>query len=150
MKLPNLALFKTLRAEARKLSLVGRVYVRLQAGVKATFFLFGAFVSMVMALDHLYPADLADKTYATVVVAENGLPLRRFPDATGVWRHHVNLEDVSPYYLQALVGYEDRWFYQHPGVNPLALLRSAADWVTSGTLVSGGSTLTMQVARLRY
>jgi penicillin-binding protein 1C len=55
-----------------------------------------------------------------VVVAEDGTPLWRFADAQGVWRYPVTLDDVSPRYLQALIQYEDRWFWRHPG-NPFAV-----------------------------
>ncbi len=65
-----------------------------------------------------------------------------------MWRHPVQLSQVSPLYLQALLTYEDRWFYYHPGVNPLSLLRAAWQAVEQGRIISGGSTLTMQVARL--
>jgi len=54
----------------------------------------------------------------------------------------------SPLYLDALLGYEDRWFWRHPGVNPLALARAAAQMLRYRHPVSGGSTLTMQVARI--
>src|SRR5690606_1015010 len=66
----------------------------------------------------------------------------------GVWRYPVRVEDVSPLYVEALLTYEDRWFRRHPGVNPFALARAAVQWVRHGRLVSGGSTLTMQVARI--
>jgi penicillin-binding protein 1C len=57
-------------------------------------------------------------------------------------------EDVSPRYLQALIEYEDRWFWKHPGVNPLSVARAAWQDLLAGRVISGGSTLTMQVARL--
>ncbi|SUX60182.1 penicillin-binding protein 1C [Citrobacter braakii] len=53
-----------------------------------------------------------------------------------------------PRYLEALINYEDRWFWKHPGVNPFSVLRAAWQDLSSGRVVSGGSTLTMQVARL--
>ncbi|OSM01576.1 putative penicillin-binding protein 1C [Magnetofaba australis IT-1] len=65
-----------------------------------------------------------------------------------MWRRPIAPEQVSPLYLEALLGYEDRWFPIHPGVNPIALLRAAWQNLRSGGIVSGGSTLTMQVARL--
>ncbi|STV87278.1 penicillin-insensitive transglycosylase [Klebsiella michiganensis] len=81
-------------------------------------------------------------------MAEDGTPLWRFADAQGVWRYPVTLADVSPRYLQALIQYEDRWFWDHPGVNPFSIVRAAWQDLTSGRVISGGSTLTMQVARL--
>ena len=83
-----------------------------------------------------------------LVVARDGTPLRAFADHEGIWRYPVKPEDVSPLYLQALLNYEDRWFWRHPGVNPFALLRASWQWMRHGTIVSGGSTLTMQVARI--
>lgn len=85
---------------------------------------------------------------STLVTARDGTPLRAFADAEGIWRYPTTVEDVSPLYLEALLGYEDRWFWRHPGVNPVALLRAGWQMARSGRIVSGGSTLTMQVARI--
>lgn len=89
-----------------------------------------------------------DAPNALLIVARDGTPLRAFPDRDHVWRHPVTLAEVSPRYLEALESYEDGWFRWHPGVNPLALIRAAWQWVSHGHIVSGGSTLTMQVARI--
>ncbi|PWB29756.1 penicillin-binding protein 1C [Pseudomonas sp. SDI] len=98
--------------------------------------------------DRLWPLPMPADDLARVVLAEDGTPLWRFADADGVWRYPVSPEEVSPLYLEALLTYEDRWFYQHPGVNPLALLRASWQNLTGGRVLSGGSTLSMQVARL--
>lgn len=102
-----------------------------------------------LALDQLFPPRLpTSRDASTVVVAADGTPLRAFADAEGVWRHPVAPGEVSPLYLEALLGYEDRWFHWHPGVNPLAMARAALQWLRDGRIVSGGSTLSMQVARI--
>lgn len=98
--------------------------------------------------DRLWPLPMPDDDLARVVLAEDGTPLWRFADADGVWRYPVSPDEVSPLYLEALLTYEDRWFYRHPGVNPLALARAAWLNLRGGRVVSGGSTLSMQVARL--
>lgn len=98
--------------------------------------------------DRLFPLPLPGDDLARVVLAEDGTPLWRFADRDGVWRYPVSPAEVSPYYLEALLTYEDRWFYQHPGVNPLALGRAAWQNLRGGRVLSGGSTLSMQVARL--
>ncbi|HEX4503683.1 MAG TPA: peptidoglycan glycosyltransferase PbpC [Scandinavium sp.] len=98
--------------------------------------------------DRLWPLPLNEVAPARVVVAEDGTPLWRFADTEGIWRYPVTIDDVSPRYLQALIQYEDRWFWDHPGVNPLSVLRAAWQDLTAGRIISGGSTLTMQVARL--
>ena len=66
----------------------------------------------------------------------------------GRWRLPVAAADVDPRYLALLMAYEDRRFDRHPGVDPLALVRAGLQLVRHGRMVSGGSTLTMQVARL--
>ncbi|MGC9368571.1 MAG: penicillin-binding protein 1C [Paracoccaceae bacterium] len=82
------------------------------------------------------------------VLARDGTLLRAYTVADGRWRLAVSLDAVDPRYLDMLVAYEDKRFYRHPGVDGLALLRAAAQAAWNGRIVSGGSTLTMQVARL--
>ena len=105
-------------------------------------------LALLWLADHLFPLPLPEDDLARVVLAEDGTPLWRFADRDGVWRYPVTPDEVSPYYLEALLTYEDRWFRQHPGINPLALGRAAWQNLTGGRVVSGGSTLSMQVARL--
>lgn len=102
-----------------------------------------------LVLDLTFPPPLPKvRDTSALVVARDGTPLRAFADRDGVWRYPVPREGVSPLYLQALLTYEDRWFWKHPGVNPWALARAGWQLVTRGHIVSGGSTLTMQVARI--
>ncbi|TQD41031.1 penicillin-binding protein 1C, partial [Marilutibacter aestuarii] len=102
-----------------------------------------------MLLDLAFPLPLPDARDAgAVVLAADGTPLRAFADRGGIWRYPADPGEVSPRYLEALLAYEDSWFWRHPGVNPLALLRAGGQWLRHGRVVSGGSTLTMQVARI--
>jgi len=104
---------------------------------------------VLLVLDAVFPPPLPrQRDTSTLVVARDGSPLRAFADAEGVWRYPASPTTVSPLYLQALLGYEDRWFRIHPGINPLALVRAAGQLLRQGRIVSGGSTLTMQVARI--
>ena len=105
-------------------------------------------IALLWLADRIWPLPLPQDDLARVVLAEDGTPLWRFADANGVWRYPVQTREVSPYYLDALLTYEDRWFYQHPGVNPFALVRATWQNLTGARVVSGGSTLSMQVARL--
>lgn len=105
-------------------------------------------VTAIWAADKVWPLPLHEVDPARVVVAHEGTPLWRFADADGIWRYPVTIDEVSPRYLEALINYEDRWFWKHPGVNPFSVLRAAWQDLSSGRVVSGGSTLTMQVARL--
>jgi len=86
---------------------------------------------------------------STTIVDRNGKLLRAYAMADGRWRLPVNAKtDVDPTYLKLLLTYEDQRFRSHRGVDPLALGRAAFQLVTRGHIVSGGSTITMQLARL--
>ena len=89
--------------------------------------------------------SLAVQTSVEVLDREANL-LRAYTVADGRWRLAVG--EVDPGYLALLVAYEDKRFYDHAGVDPKAVLRAVAQAVWNGQVVSGGSTLTMQVARL--
>lgn len=99
-------------------------------------------------LDRLFPPPLPSGNDGFIVLARDGSPLRAWPGSDGAWRYPVTPAEVSQRYIDALLGYEDRWFRWHPGVNPASLARAAWQWATTGRIVSGGSTLTMQVARI--
>lgn len=64
------------------------------------------------------------------------------------WRLPIKLQEVSNLYLEMLLIYEDKRFYYHPGVDPLAMLRALCQLIKTGHVVSGGSTITLQVVRL--
>jgi penicillin-binding protein 1C len=107
----------------------------------------GAFAAWVVSLGPL-PLDQA-KQVSTTIVDRNGKLLRAYAMADGRWRLPVDAKTaVDPGYLKLLLAYEDRRFYSHGGVDPLALSRAAFQLVTQGHIVSGGSTITMQLARL--
>jgi len=102
-----------------------------------------------LALDHLFPLDLTRAERASVVVTDrDGAILRAFETSEGAWRLPTTAADVDPRYLALLRAYEDRRFDEHLGVDPLAVARAAWQLATSGHIVSGASTLTMQAARL--
>src|ERR1700738_1240752 len=94
------------------------------------------------------PLTQAQQVSATVV-DRNGKLLRAYAMPDGRWRLAVDARTgVDPGYLKLLLAYEDRRFYSHAGVDPLALGRATLQLVTRGQIVSGGSTITMQLARL--
>ena len=82
------------------------------------------------------------------VLDRDGALLRAYTVADGRWRLAVTADRVDPLYIQMLVAYEDGRFWRHGGVDPLALMRAAWQSARAGRIVSGGSTLSMQVARL--
>ncbi len=101
------------------------------------------------ALDRLFPPNLSRLHSVGVEVQDrDGRILSVLPAPGSFWRLATRPEDVSPILLDLLIAAEDRRFYQHPGIDPLALGRAAGQWLRAGRVVSGGSTLTMQAARL--
>src|SRR6185312_8036222 len=97
----------------------------------------------------LGPAPMGEGLdYSHVVLDRNGHLLRAYATKEGRWRLPETPDEVDPLFLKMLFAYEDKRFYAHHGVDPLAMVRAAFQLVTEGHIVSGGSTLTMQVARL--
>jgi penicillin-binding protein 1C len=97
----------------------------------------------------LGPAPLGKNLeYSRVVLDRNGRLLRAFATKEGRWRLPEDDKAVDPRFLRLLFAYEDKRFLTHYGVDPEAMARAAWQFATTGHIVSGGSTLTMQVARL--
>ncbi|HEY3892514.1 MAG TPA: penicillin-binding protein 1C [Bradyrhizobium sp.] len=105
------------------------------------------FATWVVALGPL-PLTQAEQV-STTVIDRNGKLLRAYAMADGRWRLPVDAKTgVDPTYLRLLLAYEDKRFFAHGGVDLLALSRAALQLVSRGHIVSGGSTITMQLARL--
>ncbi len=126
----------------------GRRGVRFIAIAFAAFCLIGiAFSAWAISLGPL-PLKQA-RQVSTTIIDRNGKLLRAYAMADGRWRLPVDArKDLDPAYLKLLLAYEDQRFYSHGGVDPLALGRAAVQLMTRGHIVSGGSTITMQLARL--
>lgn len=93
------------------------------------------------------PLDAAGEV-STEILDRDGQLLRAFATKEGLWRLKTTADDVDPALIRMLVAYEDRRFETHVGVDFLALGRAGWQLVTNGRIVSGASTLSMQVARL--
>jgi len=107
-------------------------------------------VFVLLMLNSIFPLPI-DKLYpqaSTVVLDRNGEIMRVFLAPDGMWRMPVELQRMSPTLTEAVLTYEDRYFYWHPGVNPASIIRAAYVDLRTGRFVQGGSTLTMQVARM--
>lgn len=92
--------------------------------------------------------DLDALQYSVEVVDRQGHLLRPYATEDGRWRLKARIDDVDPRYLDMLIAYEDKRFRSHVGVDPWALMRAAWQLVAHREIVSGASTITMQVARL--
>jgi penicillin-binding protein 1C len=93
------------------------------------------------------PSQLFDDPTSTVLLDRNGKLLGARIAKDGQWRF-PDRASVPYKFSQCLIQFEDRHFYNHPGVNPVALFRALRQNLSSGEVVSGGSTITMQVIRM--
>lgn len=94
------------------------------------------------------PVEKLHPTPSTVILDKNGELLRAFLSPDEMWRIRVAREEISPTLKKAVIAYEDKYFYWHFGINPVAVARAAVANLRAGRVVQGGSTITMQVARL--
>lgn len=94
------------------------------------------------------PAMQRSERLSGLVLARDGSILRGFLSMDGKWRLPISVDQVDPLYRQMLVAAEDQRFAAHPGVDAIAILRAAGQLASHGHVVSGASTLTMQVVRL--
>ncbi len=102
----------------------------------------GADLAFPLPKDRLYPPS------SQQILDKDGRILRAFLAPDQMWRLRVTSEQTSSQLKLAVLAYEDRHFYVHPGINPAALLRAASANIRAGRIIQGGSTITMQVARL--
>jgi penicillin-binding protein 1C len=95
----------------------------------------------------LSPLPRFDNPLSTVVEASDGTLLGARIADDGQWRF-PDPGIVPDKYEKALITFEDKYFYFHPGINPVSVIRALLNNLKAGEIVSGGSTITMQVARL--
>ncbi len=109
----------------------------------------GAVLYGLERLDRAYPPPLRNaRLVSQEVLDADGRLLRAFATPQGRWRLKTSVADVDPQFVRMLVAYEDQRFFDHGGVDFQALGRAAWQLATNGRIVSGASTLSMQVARL--
>ncbi|PID75283.1 MAG: penicillin-binding protein 1C [Deltaproteobacteria bacterium] len=109
----------------------------------------GFVLAVLWILDLLLPSPVPeDIAWSTRVVDRQGKTLRLFTTPGGYWRLPAKLDTIDPGFVELLLAYEDKRFWSHPGVDIFALCRASLQCLASGRVVSGASTITMQVVRL--
>ncbi|TCQ06849.1 penicillin-binding protein 1C [Rhizobium sp. PP-F2F-G36] len=142
-----------MRPSLRPSAISGGLARTFAAGLVGGGILVGLVVGAMFAVDaadHAYPPPLEGPALSTSaeMVDRDGRLLRAFATADGRWRLRTTAQDVDPQFVRMLIAYEDRRFAEHGGIDVCALARAAVQFVTHGRIVSGASTLSMQVARL--
>ena len=119
------------------------------AAVIAAALVLAAWSALEFAIRQHGPLPLARASdVSTVVLDRNGRLLRAYTTSDERWRLPLTVADVDPTYMRMLLAFEDRRFMSHGGVDPLAVARAGLQAIRHRRLVSGSSTITMQVARL--
>ena len=95
------------------------------------------------------PRLLSDTYFSTAYYDRNGVLMRLTLSSDDKYRIYTPLEEISPDVIRATILYEDQYFYIHPGINPIALFRSARNYISGNSDTAGASTITMQLARLK-
>ena len=88
--------------------------------------------------------------YSTLVTARDGQILSAFLSRDDKWRMYAELPEITPTLREAILFKEDKYFYYHPGFNPVAMLRALGRNILTGRRTSGASTITMQTVRLLH
>lgn len=110
--------------------------------------LFACMVTL-FALDQIFPPPLERvRDVSPVVLDHNGEWLMAFTTRQGTWRLEARLDEIDPEFQRRLIAIEDERFWFHPGFDPIALTRASVSYARAGRVTQGGSTITMQLARL--
>jgi len=94
------------------------------------------------------PIDKLNPPASQIILDRNGKLLRAFTASDEMWRFKGTFEELSPNLKLAALTYEDKWFYYHLGLNPFSIIKAAIANIKAGHIVSGASTITMQIARM--
>ncbi len=108
-----------------------------------------ASLAAVFVLDKIFPPPIERGRVVSVLVSDrDDRPLRAFPLENGTWRFAADLDDIDPIFIEALLEVEDKRFWSHGGTDWVGMARAVLSSASAGRVVSGGSTITMQTARL--
>lgn len=118
---------------------IRKFFKRLGIAIVAGFLLF-------LLLNLIFPLRVKPE-YATLITDKNGEVINAFLTRDQKWRMKTELDEISPLLRKTIIAKEDKYFYVHPGVNPVAVLRAAFKNLVRMKRTSGASTITMQVAR---
>ncbi|MEQ3744765.1 MAG: penicillin-binding protein 1C [Henriciella sp.] len=100
-------------------------------------------------LDRIFPPPIERGEAVSIMVSDrDGRPLRAIPLSNGTWRFGADLDGIDPIFVEALLEVEDKRYWSHGGVDWVGMVRAVWSSAKAGRIVSGGSTITMQTARL--
>lgn len=101
-----------------------------------------------IVLDQIFPLPLFTKGYSTIVYSNDGEIIHGFLSSDDKWRIRADYNEISGDLSEAIVFKEDKYFWYHPGINLISVVRAFWNNTITGRRTSGASTITMQVARM--
>ena len=117
--------------------------------LKRSAILIAVSLTAIFVLDKLFPPPIERGRVVSVMVTDrDDRPLRAIPLENGTWRFAADLEEIDPIFIEALLEVEDQRFWSHGGTDWVGMTRAVLSTAQAGRVVSGGSTITMQTARL--
>jgi penicillin-binding protein 1C len=123
---------------------IRQVIIALLLSIFVCFFAF-------FTLDKYYPIETALlKDTSPILLFSNDNWAYVKTNKKDKWRFPVKLSHIDPHFIRLLLSYEDQRFYSHYGIDPLAMIRALGQWIQYGRIISGGSTITMQLAKLLH
>ena len=115
--------------------------------IKPAMFSIAGLLFLYILTEIIFPLpDL--KPYSKIIMASDGSLLTAYLTKDDKWRLKCSIDEVSPELIKAIIEKEDKWFYWHPGLNPVAIVRAFATNIIKGKRTLGASTITMQLARM--
>ncbi len=113
--------------------------------------IFGVIFVIWLIIRLFFTAPLLDGvSFSRAYYDRNGNLLRLTLSADDKYRIYTPLSEISPHIVNAVVLYEDKHFYHHPGINPVSMLRASRQYISGVPHPVGASTITMQLARIKY
>lgn len=115
------------------------------------FLVIGIFIILYLLIKIFFTPPLLNEVhFSQAYFDRNDKLLRMTLSADEKYRLFTPISEISPYIQQATILYEDKYFKYHPGVNPISLIKATFNYFSAGSRQIGASTITMQVARLKY
>lgn len=106
-------------------------------------------LAAIFVLDKLFPPPIERGRSVSIMISDrDNRPLRAIPRDNGSWRFAADLDNIDPVFVEALLEVEDKRFWTHGGVDWVGMMRAVTSSAQAGRIVSGGSTISMQTARL--
>ena len=131
-----------------------KMWNKLRTHLRRHRLLYGVIIALIViwAIIKIFftPPLLNDAIFGTAYFDKNGELLRITLAPDDKYRLYTPLSEISPDIIRATILYEDKYFYYHPGINPIALFRATINYLSGAAHPAGASTITMQVARMKY